>query len=262
MLYIGEKVGRGGSKVDVALDPLEGTTITAKGGPNALAVLALAAEGCFLNSPDVYMEKIAVGGGLPEGIVDLDTPPETVIGNLAEALRRAPTDIAACILDRPRHADLIAAVRRAGARIRLIPDGDIAGVIATSTPETGIDVYMGIGGAPEGVLAAAALQCIGGQMQGRLTFRNDDERGRAARLGITDLDRKYDLDDLAHGDVIFAATGVTDGSMLAGVHRFADGATTETVLMRSRSGTVRWIRARHDYRRRPRTKPGRRRRRA
>ena len=262
MLYIGEKVGRGGAKVDVALDPLEGTTITAKGGPNALAVLALAAEGCFLNSPDVYMEKIAVGGGLPEGIVDLDTPPETVIGNLAEALRRAPTDIAACILDRPRHADLIAAVRRAGARIRLIPDGDIAGVIATSTPETGIDVYMGIGGAPEGVLAAAALQCIGGQMQGRLTFRNDDERGRAARLGITDLDRKYDLDDLAHGDVIFAATGVTDGSMLAGVHRFADGATTETVLMRSRSGTVRWIRARHDYRRRPRTKPGRRRRRA
>ena len=262
MLYIGEKVGRGGARVDVALDPLEGTTITAKGGPNALAVLALAAEGCFLNSPDVYMEKIAVGGGLPEGIIDLDTPPETVIGNLAEALRRAPTDIAACILDRPRHADLIAAVRRAGARIRLIPDGDIAGVIATSTPETGIDVYMGIGGAPEGVLAAAALQCIGGQMQGRLTFRNDDERGRAARLGITDLDRKYDLDDLAHGDVIFAATGVTDGSMLAGVHRFADGATTETVLMRSRSGTVRWIKARHDYRRRPRARPGRRRRRA
>ena len=262
MLYIGEKVGRGGSKVDVALDPLEGTTITAKGGPNALAVLALAAEGCFLNSPDVYMEKIAVGGGLPEGIVDLDTPPETVVGNLAEALRRAPTDIVACILDRPRHADLIAAVRKAGARIRLIPDGDIAGVIATSTPETGIDVYMGIGGAPEGVLAAAALQCIGGQMQGRLTFRNDDERGRAARLGITDLDRKYDLDDLAHGDVIFAATGVTDGSMLAGVHRFAGGATTETVLMRSRSGTVRWIKARHDYRRRPRTRSGRRRRRA
>ena len=262
MLYIGEKVGRGGAKVDVALDPLEGTTITAKGGPNALAVLALAAEGCFLNSPDVYMEKIAVGGGLPEGIVDLDTPPEAVVGNLAEALRRAPTDIVACILDRPRHADLIAAVRKAGARIRLIPDGDIAGVIATSTPETGIDVYMGIGGAPEGVLAAAALQCIGGQMQGRLTFRNDDERGRAARLGITDLDRKYDLDDLAHGDVIFAATGVTDGSMLAGVHRFAGGATTETVLMRSRSGTVRWIKARHDYRRRPRTGAGRRRRRA
>ena len=262
MLYIGEKVGRGGAKVDVALDPLEGTTITAKGGPNALAVLALAAEGCFLNSPDVYMEKIAVGGGLPDGIVDLDTPPETVVGKLAEALRRAPTDIVACILDRPRHADLIAAVRKAGARIRLIPDGDIAGVIATSTPETGIDVYMGIGGAPEGVLAAAALQCIGGQMQGRLTFRNDDERGRAARLGITDLDRKYDLDDLAHGDVIFAATGVTDGSMLAGVHRFAGGATTETVLMRSRSGTVRWIKARHDYRRRPRTGAGRRRRRA
>ena len=262
MLYIGEKVGRGGAKVDVALDPLEGTTITAKGGPNALAVLALAAEGCFLNSPDVYMEKIAVGGGLPEGIVDLDTPPEAVVGNLAEALRRAPTDIVACILDRPRHADLIASVRKAGARIRLIPDGDIAGVIATSTPETGIDVYMGIGGAPEGVLAAAALQCIGGQMQGRLTFRNDDERGRAARLGITDLDRKYDLDDLAHGDVIFAATGVTDGSMLAGVHRFAGGATTETVLMRSRSGTVRWIKARHDYRRRPRTGAGRRRRRA
>jgi fructose-1,6-bisphosphatase II / sedoheptulose-1,7-bisphosphatase len=255
MLFIGENVGSGGPKVDIALDPLEGTTITAKGGPNALAVLALAAEGCFLNSPDVYMEKIAVGGGLPKGIVDLDTPPATVIGDLAKALKREPTDIVACILDRPRHADLIAAVREAGARIQLIPDGDVAGVIATSTPETGIDVYMGIGGAPEGVLAAAALQSIGGQMQGRLVFRNDDERGRAAKLGITDFDRKYDLDDLAHGDVIFSATGVTNGSMLAGVHKFAGGATTETVLMRSRSGTVRWIKARHDFARQPKTKP-------
>ena len=261
MLFIGEQVGSGGSKVDIALDPLEGTTITAKGGPNALAVLALAAEGCFLNSPDVYMEKIAVGGGLPKDIIDLDTPAATVISDLAKALKREPTDIVACILDRPRHADLIAAVREAGARIQLIPDGDVAGVIATSTPETGIDVYMGIGGAPEGVLAAAALQCIGGQMQGRLVFRNDDERGRAAKLGITDFDRKYDLDDLAHGDVIFSATGVTDGSMLAGVHKFAGGATTETVLMRSRFGTVRWIKARHDFARQPKTKPIKRRRR-
>ena len=207
------------------------------------------------------MEKIAVGGGLPKDIIDLDTPAATVISDLAKALKREPTDIVACILDRPRHADLIAAVREAGARIQLIPDGDVAGVIATSTPETGIDVYMGIGGAPEGVLAAAALQCIGGQMQGRLVFRNDDERGRAAKLGITDFDRKYDLDDLAHGDVIFSATGVTDGSMLAGVHKFAGGATTETVLMRSRSGTVRWIKARHDFARQPKTKPIKRRRR-
>ena len=258
MLFIGENVGTGGTKVDIALDPLEGTTITAKGGPNALAVLALAAEGCFLNSPDVYMEKIAVGSGLPKDVIDLDTPPETVIKDLAKALKREPTDVVACILDRPRHADLIAAVRKTGARIQLIPDGDVAGVIATSTPETGIDVYMGIGGAPEGVLAAAALQCIGGQMQGRLVFRNDDERGRATKLGITDFDRKYDLDDLAHHDVIFAATGVTDGSMLEGVHKFPGGATTETVLMRSLSGTVRWIKTRHDYTRRPKAKPGKR----
>jgi len=256
MLFIGENVGSGhGSRVDIALDPLEGTTITAKGGPNALAVLALAAEGCFLNSPDVYMEKIAVGGGLPDGIIDLDMPSDTVINNLAEALKREPGDIVACILDRPRHADLITAVRKTGARIQLIPDGDVAGVIATSTPETGIDVYMGIGGAPEGVLAAAALQCIGGQMQGRLVFRNDEERGRATKLGIDDFDRKYDLDDLAHGDVIFAATGVTDGSMLQGVHKFSGGATTETVLMHSLSGTVRWIKARHDHVRQPKSKP-------
>ena len=260
MLFIGENVGTGGAKVDIALDPLEGTTITAKGGPNALAVLALAAEGCFLNSPDVYMEKIAVGSGLPKGVIDLDTPPETVIKDLAKALKREPSDVVACILDRPRHADLIAAVRNTGARIQLIGDGDVAGVIATSTPETGIDVYMGIGGAPEGVLAAAALQCIGGQMQGRLVFRNDDERGRAAKLGITDFDRKYDLDDLAHGDVIFAATGVTDGSMLAGVHKFPGGATTETILMRSLSGTVRWIKTRHDFVRRPRAQTGKRKR--
>jgi fructose-1,6-bisphosphatase II / sedoheptulose-1,7-bisphosphatase len=250
MLYIGEKVGAGGPKVDIALDPLEGTTITAKGAPNALAVVAFAAEGCLLNSPDVYMEKIAVGGGLPEGIVDLDTPPEKVIRELAKAKKREAADIVACILDRPRHADLIAAVRKAGARIRLIPDGDVAGVIATATPETGIDVYFGVGGAPEGVLAAAALQCIGGQMQGRLVFRTDDERGRAARIGITDFKRKYDLDDLANGDVIFAATGVTDGSMLRGVHKYPGGCTTDTIIMRSSSGTVRWIRARHDFARR------------
>ena len=250
MLYIGEKVGAGGPRVDIALDPLEGTTITARGGPNALAVVAFAAPGGLLNSPDVYMEKIAVGGGLPEGIVDLDMPPEQVIRKLANAKKREVTDIVACILDRPRHADLIAAVRKAGARIRLIPDGDVAGVIATATPETGIDIYMGTGGAPEGVLAAAALQCIGGQMQGRLVFRNEEERARAVRIGIADMTRKYGLDDLAHGDVIFAATGVTDGSMLRGVQGYPGGAVTETIIMRSTSGTVRWLRTRHDFSRR------------
>jgi fructose-1,6-bisphosphatase II / sedoheptulose-1,7-bisphosphatase len=248
MLFIGEKVGTGrGPKIDIALDPLEGTTITAKGGANALAVLAMAEHGGFLNAPDVYMDKIAVGGGLPEGVVDLDETPGINLKNLAQAKKADIADLVVCILDRPRHAELIAGVREAGARIMLIGDGDVSGVIATSDPETGIDIYMGSGGAPEGVLAAAALRCIGGQMQGRLLFRNDDEKGRAIRLGVTDLDRKYGLLDLARGDVMFAATGVTNGSMLKGVRRFHGGAFTHSVVMRSVSGTVRYVEAKHDF---------------
>ena len=247
MLYIGEKVGAGGPKTDIALDPLEGTTITAKGGQNALAVIAMASEGGFLNAPDVYMDKIAVGGGLPENVVDLDEDPGKNLNQLAKAKDTDIEDLVACILDRPRHAELIARVREAGARIQLISDGDVSGVIATTMPESGVDIYMGSGGAPEGVLAAAALRCIGGQMQGRLMFRNDDERGRAARWGIEDLDRKYGLTDMADGDVMFAATGVTDGSMLRGVRRFSNGAATHSIVMRSKSGTVREIEARHDF---------------
>ncbi|SLN45509.1 class II fructose-bisphosphatase [Oceanibacterium hippocampi] len=245
MLYIGEEVGTGeGPEVDIALDPLEGTTLTAKAGPNALAVIAVAEKGHFLNSPDVYMEKIAVGGGLPEGVVDLDRSPAENMRALAKAKGVEVGDLTACILDRPRHGDMIASVRETGARVKLISDGDVAGVIWTSDPETQIDIYMGIGGAPEGVLAAAALHCIGGQMQGRLVFRNDDERGRAHRIGITDLDRKYSREELASGDVIFAATGVTDGSMLKGVRRDNGFVYTDTLVMRSISGTVRWIKAR------------------
>ncbi len=252
MLFIGEKVGTlQGPKIDIALDPLEGTTITAKGGANALAVLAMADHGGFLNAPDVYMDKIAVGGSLPDDIVDLDETPATNLKNLARARNAEIADLVVCILDRPRHAELIAKVREAGARIMLIGDGDVSGVMATSDPETGIDIYMGSGGAPEGVLAAAALRCIGGQMQGRLLFRNDDERGRAHRLGITDLNRKYGLLDLAHGDVMFAATGVTNGSMLKGVRRFHRGAFTHSVVMRSKTGTVRYIEATHDFTRKP-----------
>src|SRR5579862_5260430 len=251
MLFIGEKVGAGGPKIDIALDPLEGTTITAKGGQNALAVVAMASEGGFLNAPDVYMDKIAVGGGLPEGVVDLDATPAENLKNLAKAKKMEMSDLVACILDRPRHAELIAKVREAGARIMLISDGDVSGVIATSQPDSGLDLYMGSGGAPEGVLAAAALRCIGGQMQGRLLFRNDDERARAARWNITDLNRKYKLEDLAKGDVMFAATGVTNGAMLRGVRRFPGGAVTHSVVMRSKTGTVRHIEARHDFTRKP-----------
>lgn len=246
MLYIGEKVGAGkGTKVDIALDPLEGTTLTAKGGPNALAVIAFAEHGGFLNAPDVYMEKIAVGGGLPENVVDLDVSPAENIKNLAKAKKISVAEVVACILDRPRHSELIAAVRAAGARVKLITDGDVAGVIATADPATGVDIYLGQGGAPEGVLAAAALRCIGGQMQGRLVFRNDDERGRAVRLGIKDFNRKYSMTDLARGDVMFAATGVTDGSMLEGVRRVPGGVTTQSIAMRSHTGTMRWVKARH-----------------
>jgi fructose-1,6-bisphosphatase II / sedoheptulose-1,7-bisphosphatase len=252
MLFIGEKVGTGqGPKIDIALDPLEGTTITAKGGQNALAVVAMASEGGFLNAPDVYMDKIAVGGGLPDGVVDLDNAPAVNLKNLAKAKQMDVSDLVACILDRPRHAELIAKVRESGARIMLISDGDVSGVMATSRPDSGVDIYLGTGGAPEGVLAAAALRCIGGQMQARLLFRNDDERGRATRIGIKDLNRKYDMLDLAKGDVMFAATGVTDGTMLRGVRRFHGGGMTHSMIMRSRTGTVRFIEATHDFTRKP-----------
>jgi len=252
MLFIGEKVGNGnGPKVDIALDPLEGTSITARGGANALAVVALAEAGGFLHAPDVYMDKIAVGVGLPENVVDLDATPAENVRNLAKAKGADASELLVCILERPRHAELIEKVRETGARIMLIGDGDVSAVIATSQESAGIDMYMGTGGAPEGVLAASALQCIGGFMQGRLLFRNDDERGRAAKAGITDLNRKYEMRDLAHGDVMFAATGVTNGTMLKGVRRFAGGAETHTVVMRSKSGTVRFIEARHNFRRKP-----------
>jgi fructose-1,6-bisphosphatase II / sedoheptulose-1,7-bisphosphatase len=247
MLYIGEKVGLGGPKIDIALDPLEGTTITAKGGNNALAVIAMADHQGFLNAPDTYMEKIAVGGDLPENVVDLDETPQTNLKNLAKAKKAEIQDLVVCILDRPRHTELIAKVREAGARIMLISDGDVSGVIATSQPTSGVDLYLGSGGAPEGVLAAAALRCIGGFMQGRLIFRNDDEKARAAKWGVKDLSRKYGLMDLAHGNVMFAATGVTDGTLLQGVRRFPGGAVTESIIMRSKSGTVRRIQATHNF---------------
>ncbi|MEM7444859.1 MAG: class II fructose-bisphosphatase [Pseudomonadota bacterium] len=250
MLFIGERVGVGkGPELDIALDPLEGTTITAKGGPNALAVIAMANKGGFLKAPDVYMDKIAVGPGLPDELIDIDSTPAQNLKSLALAKRCNISDLVACILDRPRHAELIAKVRDAGARIMLISDGDVSGIIAASQPDTGVDMYIGTGGAPEGVLAAAALRCIGGQMQGRLIFRNDDERARAARHGVTDLDRIYGLEEMAHGDVMFAATGVTTGPMLRGVRRYAGGAMTHSIVMRSKSGTVRLIEAQHNFRR-------------
>ena len=246
MLYIGEKVGSGeGPKVDIALDPLEGTTITAKGGANACAVIAMAEAGNFLNAPDVYMDKLAVGPGLPEGVVDMDNTPEQNLKNLAKAKNCDVGDLVVCILDRPRHAELIGKVRAAGARIMLITDGDVSGVIATAQPDSGVDVYMGSGGAPEGVLAAAALRCIGGQMQGKLLFRNDDEIARARKWGIKDLNRKYKILDLAKGNVMFAATGVTTGPFLKGVRSFPGGAVTHSMVMRSKSHTVRYIEAHH-----------------
>ena len=249
MLYIGEKVGGApgtGPKIDIALDPLEGTTITAKAGPNALAVLAAAEEGNLLNAPDTYMDKIAVGPGYPEGVIDLAKSPTENVKAVAAAKGVEPEDIIVCVLDRPRHADMIAELRALGCGVTLIGDGDVAGVIATTDPNTTIDMYMGQGGAPEGVLAAAALRCVGGQFNGRLVFRNEDERARAAKWGIEDLDRIYKLEDLAKGDCIFAATGVTSGSLLDGVKRLPGGRmTTESVVMRSSSGTVRWIKSEH-----------------
>lgn len=248
MLYIGEKVGTGeGPSIDIALDPLEGTTICATGGPNSLAVIAMAEHGGFLHAPDVYMDKIAVGGGLPDHVVDLDASPKENLKNLAKAKGCDIADLMVVILDRSRHQELIAKTREAGARIQLIKDGDVAGVIATSRSGTGVDLYCGIGGAPEGVLAAAALRCIGGQFQGRLLFNDDDEKARANRMGVTDLNKKYTLNELANGEVMFAATGVTDGSMLHGVKRFEGGAITHSIIMRSKTGTVRLIEAEHNF---------------
>ena len=249
MLFIGEKVGSAqdnGPGIDIALDPLEGTTITAKAGPNALAVLAIAEKGGLLNAPDVYMDKIAIGPGYPQGTISLDKSPTENVRALAAAKNVKPGEIIACVLDRPRHAELIAELRALGCGIMLIPDGDVAGVIATTDPDTTVDIYMGSGGAPEGVLAAAALRCVGGQIQGRLLFRNDDERARAHRWGIEDLDRIYALEDMAKGDCIFAATGVTDGSLLSGVKRRKGGCIeTESIVMRASSGTVRRVSAEH-----------------
>jgi fructose-1,6-bisphosphatase II / sedoheptulose-1,7-bisphosphatase len=248
MLFIGEKVGAAqgsGPKIDIALDPLEGTTITAKAGANALAVLAIAEEGCLLNAPDVYMEKLAIGPGFPEDVIDLAKSPSENIRAIAAAKGVDPGEIIVCVLDRPRHAELIRELRALGCGISLIPDGDVAGVIAVTDPDTTIDVYMGQGGAPEGVLAAAALRCVGGQFQGRLVFRNDDERARAAKWGVEDLNRIYNLEELAQGDVIFAATGVTDGTLLEGVKRRKNCITTESVVMRASTGTVRWVKGEH-----------------
>ncbi|PVE55854.1 fructose-bisphosphatase class II [Arthrobacter sp. TPD3018] len=246
MLFIGEKVGSGnGPAIDIALDPLEGTTICAKAGPNSLAVLAIAEAGGLLNAPDVYMDKIAVGPGLPAGVIDLDKSPTENIKAIAAAKGVAPNEIIACVLDRPRHEALIAELRGLGVGVMLIGDGDVAGVIATADPDTTIDVYMGSGGAPEGVLACAALRCVGGQFKGRLLFRNDDERARARKWGIADLDKQYDLEELAKGDCIFAATGVTDGSLLEGVKRRKGKMTTESVVMRASTGTVRWVKGEH-----------------
>ena len=246
MLFIGEKVGTGnGPEIDIALDPLAGTTICAKAGPNSLAVLAIAEKGHLLNAPDVYMDKIAVGPGYPAGVIDLDRSPSDNIRAIAEAKGVAARDVVVCVLDRPRHEGLIAELRALGCGVVLIGDGDVAGVIATTDPDTTIDVYMGSGGAPEGVLACAALRCVGGQFKGRLLFRNDAERARAHKWGVTDLDKQYDLTELARGDCIFAATGVTDGSLLAGVKRRPKVMTTESVVMRASSGTVRWVKGQH-----------------
>ncbi|MCF6776625.1 class II fructose-bisphosphatase [Thiotrichales bacterium 19X7-9] len=250
MLYIGEKVGNNptGPELDIALDPLEGTTITATGRPNALAVIAMAEKGGFLNAPDVYMEKIAIGGkDVPEDLVDLDFTPEENVKRLAEYKGVPVEALVICILDRPRHQELIQAIRKIGARIVLIDDGDVSAVIATAQSDSGIDLYMGTGGAPEGVLGAAALRCLGGQMQGRLLFRNEDEIARAHKWGISDLNQKYNLHELAGGDVLFAATGVTDGQFLDGVRRDGKLAKTHSIVMRSKTGTVRHIEAQHNF---------------
>jgi fructose-1,6-bisphosphatase II / sedoheptulose-1,7-bisphosphatase len=246
MLFIGEQVGgKNGPKVDIAVDPLEGTTLCAKNMPGSIATMAMAEGGTLLNAPDVYMDKIAVGPGYPRGVVDLDAPTEDNIHALAKAKGVKPAEITALVLDRPRHAAIISAVRKTGASVSLITDGDVAGVIHTADPSTGIDIYIGIGGAPEGVLAAAALRCIGGQMQGRLLLDTDEKRERAAKMGIKDPRKRYEMEDMVRGDCLFSATGVTTGSMLRGVRFGNDRIETETVVMRSVTGTVRWIRPEH-----------------
>jgi fructose-1,6-bisphosphatase II / sedoheptulose-1,7-bisphosphatase len=247
MLYIGEKVGCGGPPMDIAVDPLEGTSITAKGGQNAIATVALAERGNFLHAPDIYMEKIAVGGGLPDGVVTLNASVQTNLKNLAKAKGLDIGELMVCMLDRERHAETIAKIREAGARIMLIGDGDVAGVIAASQPTTGVDMYLGSGGAPEGVLAAAALRCIGGQMQGQLMFEDDAQIARALTMGITDPSRIYTIEEMAKGNVMFSATGVTSGAMLNGVRREGQGAVTHSIVMRSKSGTVRYIEGHHNF---------------
>ena len=244
MLYIGEKVGKPSSKhkIDIALDPLEGTTLTAKAMANALAVMAWAPKGTMLNAPDTYMDKIACGPGYPTGVIDLDKTPGENVEALAKAKGVPPSEITVCVLDRPRHAEIIASLRAVGARVYLITDGDVAGVMNTADPETGVDLYLGSGGAPEGVLACAALKCVGGQFQGRLVFRNADEKARAARIGITDFDKKYDLHEMVRADAIFAATGVTKGALLDGVRVEGGFVHTHTLVMNSATRTVREVR--------------------
>ncbi|NGM23442.1 class II fructose-bisphosphatase [Roseomonas stagni] len=256
MLYIGEKVGLyakagGGPEVDIAVDPLEGTTITAKGGPNAMACVALAQKGGFLHAPDVYMDKIAVGPGLPDGVVHIDASVEENLANLAKAKKCGIGDLVVCLLDRDRHKDIVKRCRMAGARIMMIPDGDVSGVVAVSQADTGVDIYLGSGGAPEGVLAAAALRCIGGQMQGKLLFENEEQIARAKEMGVTDPSRVYGLEDMARGDVMFAATGVTTGPMLRGVRHLGTSAVTHSIVMRSKSGTVRYVEGHHNFARKP-----------
>src|SRR5437868_1160858 len=241
MLFIGEKVGQGGLAVDIALDPLEGTTLTAKAMANALALMAMAEPGTMLNAPDTYMDKTAIGPGFKHGLIDLDAEPGDNINAMSKLKGVTPKDITAQVMDRPRHEALIAKIRKAGAKVKLITDGDVAGVIETTDPATGVDIYIGMGGAPEGVLAAAALRCVGGQMQGRLVFRNEDEIARAHRWGIEDLERIYRLEDMAKGDCIFAATGVTDGSLLDGAHVRKGCTTTHSIVMRASTGTVRRV---------------------
>ena len=248
MIYIGEKVGKGGPKVDIALDPLEGTTITAKGGENALSVLAMAEEGGFLHAPDIYMQKIAYGKKYEELEIDPESPANEIIIKFSKYAEMKIENIVVCILDRPRHQELISKVRQIGARIKLIPDGDVSAVIATSFEDSGVDIYMGTGGSPEGVLSAAALRCIGGKIYSKLVFNNETEKERAFNMGIKDINAIYKTHDLASGDVMFSATGVTDGTLLKGVLIRENIATTQSVVMRSKTKTIRYVNARHDLR--------------
>tara|TARA_B100000586_G_scaffold19592_2_gene13000 strand:- start:484 stop:1434 length:951 start_codon:yes stop_codon:yes gene_type:complete len=246
MLYIGEEVGSGkNDEVDIALDPLEGTTITAKGMPNSLSVIAAAQKGGLLHAPDTYMNKIAVGGQLPKDVVDLDASVEDNVKSIADVKKIKASDVTACVLERPRHSDQIESLRSIGAKIVLIPDGDVAGVIMTTQTNNPVDIYLGIGGAPEGVLAAAALQCIGGQMQARLVINSDDEKSRAQKIGIKDLDKKYKLDELAHGDIIFSATGVTEGTMVRGVRNVNNKYITHSLVLRSNDSSTQYIETYH-----------------